>query len=57
MKHQEQKRLGGGKGLFHLKTLRSHSITEGSQDRKLEAGTEAEVFEEHGIVDSSSWLA
>ena len=51
IKHHDQKQLGKVKGLIQLMTLRSHSITEGSQDRNsrqgnLEAGTETEAIEE-----------
>lgn len=39
-------RPSGRKGLFQLITLKSHSITKGSQDRNVESGTEAEATEE-----------
>jgi hypothetical protein len=36
----------GGESLSPLATLRSHSITEGSQDRNMESGTDTEAMEE-----------
>ena len=41
-----------GWGLFHLTTLRSHSIAEGSQGRDLVAGADAEAME-----GAACWLA
>ena len=37
--------------------FRLHSITEGSQDRNLEEGTDAEAMKDHWLLACSSWLA
>ena len=44
----------GGKGLSQLTVLRSYSLSEGSQGRNLEAGTEAEATEDGA---EAHWLA
>lgn len=44
----------GRKGL--LVKSRLHSITEGSQGRNLDAGTEAETIEGHCLLTCSPWL-
>lgn len=44
------------RNLFHPKSLRSRPITEGSQGKTLEAGTEAQTVEKHRLLASFQGL-
>ena len=46
-----------GKSLFNLRTFRLQSITEGTQGRDLEAGTEGKTMEECCSLAYSLWFA
>ena len=53
IKHSDEKATWAGKGLFHPTTLRSQSLDEENQGRKVEA----EGMEECCELTCSSWLA
>ena len=56
MKHHDQKQHGEER-VYLAYASTSLFIIEGSQDRNLEAGADAEAMEEYCLLDFSPWLA